>query len=160
MFESPGGNVATAIFRSVVASWSILQGSPACTVFKPRASSRHNVLRHARQQFHPNFIAEGRSQVTSTISRLQLFETCLLYAVRSTGRRRHPSSTPDDAADVVCNISPVKKQGPSIVLSAKNSSLVFNNLVSQGAREAKLLKTSDHFVADRTTESSKSPETG
>jgi hypothetical protein len=27
----------------------------------------------------------------------------------SAGRRRHPSSTPDDAADDVCNISPKKQ---------------------------------------------------
>ena len=52
-----------------------------------------------------------------------------------------------------------KKQGPSIVLSAKKSSLVFNNLVFKGACQAKLLKTSDDFFADRTIEGSKSPGT-
>ena len=56
------------------------------------------------------------------------------------------------SADNVCNMSPIKKKGLSIVLSAKNSSLVFNNLVSQGAREAKLLKTSHDFVAEITIE--------
>ena len=70
----------------------------------------------ASQQPQPNVIAGRSAQVASVIFRLQLRESRQLYVKLSAGRRRHPSFTPDDAADYVCDMSPIKKKGTSFVI--------------------------------------------